>query len=72
MRSIRNCIVDVYEHTQYDIHVFTEYVNSNECILHVHRLDTLTDGWDRLQVYAFSPHYDFFTLIDVSLNFSRP
>jgi hypothetical protein len=65
MRSVRNCIVDVYEHTQHDLHVFTEYVNSTECILHVHRLDTLTDGWDPLRVYAFSPQYNFFTLIDV-------
>ena len=65
MRSVRNCIVDVYEHTQHDIHVFIEYVNSTECTLHVHRLDTLTDGWDQLQVYVFSPQYNFFTLIDV-------
>ena len=66
MPPIQHFIADVYEHTKYDIHVYTEYVNSSECILHVNRLDTLKDeGWDHLKVYLFSPVYDYYQIIDI-------
>jgi hypothetical protein len=66
MKQFHGFMIDVYHYVAHDLHVFHEVINEHICLIHIHRLDTLTnEGFQDLSLLLYSPIYEYSQIIQV-------